>query len=54
MYTPDSTLNHVDTGKTQIAIYVKEVSEDMDKLRNDYLIYMGCQKTLFAETTHFL
>ena len=39
--TPDGTLNGFDTTNTQVAVYVKTVSPDMDKLRHDYLVYMG-------------
>ena len=44
MRTINGTLNHMDFSKTQIAVYVKEINEDMDKLRNNYLLYMSGQK----------
>ena len=46
--TPDGTLNGFDTSNTQVAVYVKTVSPDMDKLRHDYLVYMGGQKHIFC------
>ena len=44
VHNPDDALNNVDIRKTQITVYVKEVSEDMDKLRSNYLVYMDGQK----------
>ena len=44
MHTIDSTLNHIEFSKNQIDVYAKEINEDMDKLRNNYLVYMGGQK----------
>ena len=41
IHTIDGTLNHIDFSKIQIAVYVKEINEDLDMLRNDYLVYMG-------------
>lgn len=40
----DNALNHIGFGKTKIVVYAKEINEDMDKLRNDYLVYIGDQK----------
>lgn len=44
MHTIDGTINHIDFRKTQIAVCVKEINNDMDKLRNDYFVYMGGHK----------
>ena len=48
-HTPDGKLNYIDVNKMKLAVYVKVVSQDMYKLRNNYLFYMDDPKAYFCK-----
>ena len=48
LHIPNGKLKYVDVNKTKLEVYVKVVHQDIDKLRNDYLVYMGSQKHIIC------
>ena len=48
LHTPDESLSTFNLSKTHIAVYVRTVYNDIQKLKNNYLVYMGGQKHIFC------